>query len=65
MSDVLNRFDNHDLYSLVSQMVTLSAHTISLARLFQLFITLCEQELRQTVLFARGFTILYGFPLVS
>jgi len=65
MPDVLNRFDIHDLSSLVLQMVTLSAHTCSLARLFQLFITLCEKELRQTVLFARGFTILYGFPLDS
>ena len=65
MSDVLNRFDIHDLSSLVLKMVTLSAHTISLARLFQLFITLCEKELRRTVLFARGFTILYGFLLVS
>ena len=65
MSDVLTRFDIHDLSSLVLQMVTLSAHTSSLAMLFQLFITLCENELRRTVLFARGFTILYEFPLVS
>ena len=28
--------DNHDLSSIVLKMVTLSAHTISLARLFQL-----------------------------
>ena len=38
------------LSSLVLKMVTLSAHTISLAMLFQLFITLCEKELRRTVL---------------
>ena len=46
-------------------MVTLSAHTISFARLFQLFVTLSEKELGQTVLFACGFTNLYGFPLIS
>ena len=46
-------------------MVTLSAQSISLARLFQLFIFLCEKDLSQKVLFAHGFTILYGFPLVS
>ena len=38
------------LSSLVLKMVTLSAHTISLAMLYQLFITLCEKELRRTVL---------------
>jgi len=61
----INRFDIHDLSSLVLQMVTLSAHTCSLARLFQLFITLCEKDLRRTVLFARCFTLVYGFPLFS
>ena len=57
MSDVLTRFDIHDLSSLVLQMVTLSVHTCSLARLFQLFITLCEQ-LRRTVMFIVFFSTL-------